>query len=423
MSYPARRPLNSTVRQVLPEHFRFRILIVGKSRSGKTSLVKTIFKVDISAAPEKADINVEFRPEDNRYLTVHEFSGLDSQARDSGDLQIIQDFISRRTDPNRTPSERLHAVWVCVPTSDAIDGRVGGGIEGILGLRNVPVVLVFTKFDVVVSQVLFDIGGDAQHYERARTRAYTMFEDSCRRLFRRDPRDVPAEIVSEKSRFLDLIDNLIVTTDSFITNARHPLPGLDEVVSDVHTMIWVASKIPVVLGYWRSLWSSLDFADQTLKNCVKIIHDDIVEIWNMNDRNRYLSSDRFKVKMSHLVKDLAGSTKPWLPSSSGPTRDDYADWVNDLYRGSQENVRCVVGYIVDLTVILDGVFRTAAGNMSAKDANQVLERHVRSGHKDAIHRDIQSFITEAFAIRFSVPQKDLILERIIDLIKQFCVPP
>ena len=67
------------------------------------------------AAPEralgKADINVEFRPEDNRYLIVHECSGLDSQASDSQDLQTIRDFISDRTDASRSPAERLHAVW------------------------------------------------------------------------------------------------------------------------------------------------------------------------------------------------------------------------------------------------------------------------------------------------------------------------
>jgi hypothetical protein len=84
----------------------------------------------------------------------------------------------------------------------------------------------------------------------------------------------------------------------------------------------------------------------------------------------------------------------------------------------------VVGYIVDLTVIMDGIFRIAAGDMSPKDAQQVLERHVRSGHRDEIHHDIRSFITEAFTVRPLVPQqKDLVLERIIDLIKQFCVPP
>ena len=63
------------------------------------------------AASEKADINIEFRPNDNRYLIVHEFSGLDPEARDSEDLQTIRDFVSRRTEDNRTPSERLHAIW------------------------------------------------------------------------------------------------------------------------------------------------------------------------------------------------------------------------------------------------------------------------------------------------------------------------
>lgn len=67
----------------------------------------------------------------------------------------------------------------------------------------------------------------------------------------------------------------------------------------------------------------MDFADHTLKSCVNVIHDDLVEIWNLNDKARvgfpsiccagclwelqYLSSDRFKAKMSYLVKDLVGS--------------------------------------------------------------------------------------------------------------------
>ncbi|KAI9456382.1 hypothetical protein BJY52DRAFT_563201 [Lactarius psammicola] len=444
MSHVARRPLNSTVRQVLPEHFKFRILVVGKSGSGKSSLIKAVFKVDVTGAPErapgKADINVEFRPQDNRYLIVHECSGLDSQASDSQDLQTIRDFISHRTDPSRSPPERLHAVWICVPASDAIAGRLGDGVEEILGLRSVPVVVVFTKFDVVVSQVRLDgPTGEPQHHERARARAHRMYEDSCRRIFHKDPRDVPAEIVSENSRFVDLLDNLIVTTDRFVTDSRAPSArssgqGAKQRVGAV-PLAWSAAlrvnhdiiiQASIEVGrnrYWRSLWSSLDFADQTLKNCVNIIHVDIVEIWNLNDKTRYLSSDRFKAKMSHLVKDLAGSANATSGSDLTRAGDDYADWAHDVYRGSQENVRCVMGYIVDLTVILDGIFRMAADDMSPNHAQQVFERHVKSGHRDAIHRDIRSFITEAFAIRFSVPQKDLVLERIIDLIKQFCVPP
>lgn len=104
-----------------------------------------------------------------------------------------------------------------------------------------PVVLVLTKFDILVSQVLLDIaGGDAQHHERARARAQRMCED----VFHKGSSDVPAgdvssTVISHKlcrgltdianhlvvqsssanPSFVDLIDHLIVTTDRFITNA------------------------------------------------------------------------------------------------------------------------------------------------------------------------------------------------------------
>ena len=93
-----------------------------------------------------------------------------------------------------------------------------------------------------------------------------------------------------------------------------------------------------------------------------------------------------------------------------------------LLSNSTENVRCVVGYIVDLTVVMDGIFRVAAGDMPPKRLLLIVDRHEKSGRRDAIHRDVRSFIAEAFSIRSSVPGKDLVLERIIDLIKQHCVP-
>ena len=94
-----------------------------------------------------------------------------------------------------------------------------------------------------------------------------------------------------------------------------------------------------------------------------------------------------------------------------------------LSRNSQENVRCVMGYIVNLTVILDGIFKTAGGNVTDSVVMKVTNSHIRSGRRDSIHRDIRSFVTETFAIRFAVPQKDLVLEKIVDLIRQYCAPP
>ena len=80
-----------------------------------------------------------------------------------------------------------------------------------------------------------------------------------------------------------------------------------------------------------------------------------------------------------------------------------------------------MGYIVNLTVILDGIFRAAASNVTEDAALKVMGTHIRSGRRDRIHRDIRSFVT--FVIKSPVrptPQKDLVLEKVIDLIKQYC---
>jgi hypothetical protein len=51
----------------------------------------------------------------------------------------------------------------------------------------VPTVVAFTKFDQAVA---LEGGGSA------RTSARVRFEQSCHAVFRREPRDVPAEMVS-----------------------------------------------------------------------------------------------------------------------------------------------------------------------------------------------------------------------------------
>ena len=61
------------------------------------------------AAPETTDINFEFHPADNRYLVVHECSGLEPQAGGPRNLQTIHDFISSRS--SLKVSKKLHAVW------------------------------------------------------------------------------------------------------------------------------------------------------------------------------------------------------------------------------------------------------------------------------------------------------------------------
>ena len=82
-----------------------------------------------------------------------------------------------------------------------------------------------------------------------------------------------------------------------------------------------------------------------------------------------------------------------------------------------------MGYIVNLTVILDGVFKAAAGSVTEDVVLKVTDAHVKSGQRDNIHRDIRSFVTKTSTIRSAVPQKDLAFEKIVDLIRRYCAPP
>ena len=78
-----------------------------------------------------------------------------------------------------------------------------------------------------------------------------------------------------------------------------------------------------------------------------------------------------------------------------------------------------MGYIVNLTVILDAIFKTAADNVTDSVAVKVTTSHIISGRRSSIHLDIRSFVTETFAIKSAVPQKDLVLEKIVNLIRQY----
>lgn len=142
-----------------------------------------------------------------------------------------------------------------------------------------------------------------------------------------------------RSLFRDLLDNLVVTTNRFLTGSRtasanssQPSAQRTELliapvhlawsvalrvnrdifiqasieyvafVSNFTSFIclifrigqsrefnrltdWSQSKQPCFpIGYWRHLWSSVHLTGQPLKDCLDVIHEDIVATWNLKDR-------------------------------------------------------------------------------------------------------------------------------------------
>ncbi|KAH9172756.1 hypothetical protein EDB89DRAFT_859458 [Lactarius sanguifluus] len=309
-------------------------------------------------------------------------------------------------------------------------------------MKKVPVLIVFTKFDLLVSRVQFDITrGDIQTHEHPGVRAHAMYENLCSSLFHRDPKDVPAVIFSEKPAYRDLIGELTSTTHAIIKADSHHFAGgptsshvrqrppitpallawsIAQRVS--HDVIIQASIEVGRSRYWRGLGSSKDFTDQTLASCVNVIHEDIISVWNFGDGERYLSSRDFTARMSHLVGDLAGppAISP-VPDSNGTATTPMAQWVNGPYQNNNRNIRCIMAYIVDLTVILHGLF-VPTRSVSAKKVQSAVKNYAESSSRSLIHDDIRNFVTEIPSAYQTYQKKDTIMEKIIDLIKQNCVP-
>jgi hypothetical protein len=144
---------------------------------------------------------------------------------------------------------------ICVPTSDAIGGSIGEGVDEIVNMRrgklsddqgfyiqligeSAPVVVAFTKSDLAFPHISGSESGHYQYQDRTRTRAYAQCEQLCRSLFRREARDVPAELISGdyftlsgrslgrhrlfsvNPQYSALINNLIVTTDRLMMGSR-----------------------------------------------------------------------------------------------------------------------------------------------------------------------------------------------------------
>lgn len=80
--------------------------------------------------------------------------------------------------------------------------------------------------------------------------------------------------------------------------------------STLFALASVSHLIYSPLGRWSRPWSCIDFAVRSLKNCVNILHVDIVKIWEQYDGNNvsspccrlglsvqrgFLLSDRFKI--------------------------------------------------------------------------------------------------------------------------------
>ncbi|KAH9052237.1 hypothetical protein EDB87DRAFT_1570526 [Lactarius vividus] len=138
----------------------FRVLVIGRANSGKTTILQRICETTDSPTfyrifqgrekvrgPTYCLQRGEHRIDDELVFSNHKgYVFHDSCGIESGgteELRVLQNFIRRKSRERRLEN-RLHAIWYCVPMDNQ---RPQLDLKFFQNIFLVPVIAVFTKFD------------------------------------------------------------------------------------------------------------------------------------------------------------------------------------------------------------------------------------------------------------------------------------
>ncbi|KAF8351815.1 hypothetical protein F5887DRAFT_932499 [Amanita rubescens] len=163
--------------------------------------------------------------------------------------------------------------------------------------------------------------------------------------------------------------------------------------------------------YGRAITSGV-----SLQKCISKIHRGIVTIWDIRSLNEFLLSDAFYCQTTAVVNDLN------LSNTSTTHRDVIkasrvaSEWTKDVYQGRPDHIRCIMGYVVDIILILQAVFQISLedrGKMTPDDVNGIIYEFICSERKESIHNAIIAFVGD-----HDLPKSDMMMDKIESLIKE-----
>ncbi|KAF8333731.1 hypothetical protein F5887DRAFT_1259834 [Amanita rubescens] len=382
--------------------------------------------------PGKANIDAEFRHPNNDKIILH-----DSEGFEPGE-------VAKFDTTNFMPSGFVSQYPVA---GDRVAER---GVEDIVNLvrgRGVPHIVVFTKYDILVTSEIrksaFRGGSTEQLWLDGEEKAKRTFKELCVDPLTKAIGEVPIMRVSSGQRYKDTIRELIQATDKEIQK-QTGVPWHTEPSSLNFSLAQRADndlkiEASIDIGrkrYWNGLLSSTDFRQKKLQQCLDVIHRDIVSVWNIHDSNAYLVGNDFKAKMLVLVDDLVANPNTKTPSdgltmvtvaaiagaASTPagivilsigTAVLFAKWIFDVYQNTFRNIACVMAYIVDLTIVMH---RLSAIDISEESVVSALEDYAKSPEIAQVHNDIRTFCECIPTSRLG--DKDYTLEETIRLIEK-----
>jgi len=177
--------------------------------------------------------------------------------------------------------------------------------------------------------------------------------------------------------------------------------------------------------YWKEIALGVAFVrqDSHVQHVVNVLHEDIINAWNFRDDNKILVGHDFKTLVLRLVEDLGpqasqnnyssqlsdGHNVAEITNRMNPTLGSasagvgisavFLRWLGERYAQGPITLRCLMGYIVDLVMLLQHLFSFASTRPSQPVelawVRHAFQAYYGSESHDEIHREVRDFVSLA----------------------------
>ncbi|KAG1733789.1 hypothetical protein EDB19DRAFT_1911354 [Suillus lakei] len=435
------QPTTDEISRICP---RFRILVIGKTGVGKSSLINHIFGVQNALAshnkPGEASIDHELISPQNERFVLHDSKGF--EPGEEVNFKVVRNFIDRRR-AMRDLKDQLHAIWLCfeIPFADgrlletATEMFLSSKREGKLG--NIPIVVVFTKYDKLLGRMertldessLKSLSED-DIKERTKKSAQDKLQDVCiAPLEKSAGPDIPHVTVSTNGNHEETLAHLIQTTEELV--CKH-------VATEASVMTSIAQRVDPGL----KIKASIEVGKRKYWKAARIGRgiQEPFDVWNFRDPHgviallfvsvacsdevymQYLCSPEFRKLMANMVDELdvgpiadlnknitfglsiVGTIATIVSALSGPCgshrsadsgrrcdRSMGSHGVSAIAIVSRVTLQRFMKYIIDLTLVLQILYLVAGKKELSRRA---IKLAVKSYHDSPTSGDVHNRIRE-----------------------------
>ncbi|KAF8447265.1 hypothetical protein L210DRAFT_3525408 [Boletus edulis BED1] len=413
-------------------------VVTGRHLSGvgKSSLLHRVFGVEgIHTSKTQrgiAEIDQEFISSTNERFVVHDSLGF--EGGDEGNMEIVKDFVARKKAMPHL-NDQLHAIWLCLETPYAGGRLLDGGVEEFLKRRQdilgqIPLVVVLTKVDQLDIQLELDPPANED-----------LDKHFIGPLHKAAGSDITHVLVSVQDGYSESLSNLVGAMDKNM--AKYHTDEAPRVVASIAQRISIKEKIELSIAYvpfeyWNMLLNSPVFRDHPLQECLQVIRQDIITVWNFNDPDRHLMDDNIigallrtdnlgdasetPLNMALFASLLASSLESGDMSVVAPLSASAISVAQTMYTAYDEkkkDVKILMAYIIDLVCFIQAVFLLTSGGrvtVTPEIVNLALQAYDQP-------RKIVHLLVDAFDGKLGVLPggRDHALDKIEELIWRYSI--